>query len=81
MIACSTIVHIQDAFNGKEVDWPALFYEHIRIKLITLKEELYNDKIVNLRTLIGPPFTMLLISEGFLTIQQEVDAMILMPSV
>ena len=25
-IACTAVVHIQDALNGKEVDWPALFY-------------------------------------------------------
>ena len=80
-ISCTTIVHIQNALNGKEVDWPALFYDHMRMELITLKEELYKDKTTSLRTLIGPPLTMLLISEGFLTIQQEIEAGILMPSV
>ena len=79
-ISCSAIAHIQDALNGKEVDWPALFSEYIKAELITLKEELYKDKTTNLRTLVGPPVTMLLNSEGLLTIQQELDAGILIPS-
>jgi hypothetical protein len=33
-----------------------------------------------MRTLIGPPLTMWLISDGLLTVQQEIDASILMPS-
>lgn len=52
----------------------------MRMELIILKEELYKEKIANLRTLIGPPLTMLLISEGLLIIQQEIEAGILMPS-
>lgn len=70
-IACSTIVHVQDAINWKEVDWPTLFNEHMKMELITLKEKLYKVKTTSLRTLIGPPFTMFLISGGFLTIQQK----------
>lgn len=59
------MVHIQDALNGKEVDWPGLFYGYIKAELITLKEELYKDKTTNLRTVVGPPLTMFFISEGY----------------
>ena len=79
-IACTAVVHIQDALNGREVDWPALFYGYIKAELITLKEALYKDKTTTLRTLVGPPLTMILISEGLLTVQQEIEAGILMPS-
>ena len=79
-ISCTAVAHVQDALNGKEVDWPGLFYDYIKTELITLKEELYKEKTTTLRTLVGPPVTMLLISEGFLTIQQEIGAGILIPS-
>jgi hypothetical protein len=79
-ISCTAVAHIQDALNGKEVDWPGLIYEYIKIELITLKKELYKEKTTTLRTLVGPPVTMLLISEGLLTVQQEIGAGILMPS-
>jgi hypothetical protein len=78
-IACTAVVHIQDALNGKEVDWPELFYNYLKMELITLKEELYKNKTTTLRTLVGPPLTMLLISEGWLTVQQELEAGILLP--
>ena len=79
-ISCSAVVHIQDALNGKEVDWPALYYEHIKMELISLKEGLYKDMNSGMRTLVGPPLTMWLISNELLTVQQEIDAGILMPS-
>lgn len=79
-IACTIVVHIQDALNGRKVDWPALFYGYIKTKLINLKDALFKDKTTSLRTLVGPPLTMLLISDGVLTVQQELDARILMPS-
>lgn len=79
-ISCSAIAHIQDALNGKEVDWLRLFYEYLKAELITLKEELYKDKTTILRTLVGPPITMLLASGGFLTVQQEIGAGMLLPS-
>jgi hypothetical protein len=53
----------------------------MRTELIILKGMLYKDKTISLRTLIGPSLTMLLISEGFLIIQQKIVAGILMPSV
>jgi hypothetical protein len=52
MISCTTISHIQDALNGKEVDWPGLFYEYIKDEFIALKEELYKKKTTTLRTLM-----------------------------
>jgi hypothetical protein len=79
-ISCTAVAHIQDALNGKEVDWPSLFHEYIRAELIALKEELYKEKTSTIRTLVGPPITMMLISEGLLTIPQEIQAGILMPS-
>jgi hypothetical protein len=79
-IACTGVVHLQDALNGREVDWPALFYGYIKAELVTLKEALYKDKTTTLRTLVGPPLTMILISEGLLTVPQEIEAGILMPS-
>jgi hypothetical protein len=36
-IACTGVVHIQDALNGKEVDWPALYYDYIIMELVSLK--------------------------------------------
>ena len=69
-MSCTAILHIQEALNGKEVDWHALFYEHIKMELISLKERLYKERTTGIRTLVGPPLTMLLISEGFLTVQQ-----------
>ena len=79
-ISCTAVAHIQDALNGKEVDWPALFLEHIKLELIALKEGLFKDRNTSMRTLVGPPLTMLLINEGFLTVQQEISAGILMPA-
>ena len=79
-ITGTTIVHIQDALNGKEVDCPALFHGYIKTELINLKEALYKDKTTSLRTLVGPPLTMLLIHDGFLTVEQELDARVLNPS-
>jgi hypothetical protein len=73
-------VHLQDALNGREVDWPALFYGYIKAELVTLKEALYKEKTTTLRTLVGPPLTMILIIEGLLTVPQEIEAGILMPS-
>jgi hypothetical protein len=48
---------------------------------MTIKEELFKDKTTGMKTIIGPPFTMLLIAEGLLIVQQEVEAGILMPSI
>ena len=72
-MSCNAIVHIQDALNGKEVDWHALFCEYIKLELILLKEALYKKKGNNIRTLVGPPFTVLLTTNGFLTVQQEIE--------
>ena len=76
-IVCTAVVHVQDALNGKEVDWPRLFYNYIKMELTTLKEELHKSKTTALRTLMGPPLTMLLIDEGHLTVQHEIEAGIL----
>lgn len=73
-ISCTAILHIHDTLNGGEVDWPTLFYAYIRTEFITLKETLYKDKTTSLRTLVGPPFTMLLINEELLTVQKKLDA-------
>lgn len=61
-----------------EIDWPEIFYENIKMELIPLKEKLYKNINTGMRTLVGPPLTMLLISDGFLTVQQEIEAGILM---
>lgn len=58
IMSCNAVVHIQDALNGKEVDWPALFCEYIKMELISVKEGLYKEKNTNMRTLVGPPLTM-----------------------
>lgn len=79
-MSCTAIVHIQYALNNKEVDWHALYYENIKMELIPLKEALYKDKTTGMRTLVGLLLTMLLISEEFLTVQQEIEAGILMPA-
>ena len=36
-ISCPIVMHSQDALNGKEVDWPALYYEYIKMELISLQ--------------------------------------------
>ena len=79
-ISCTAVAHIQDALNEKKVNWPALFFEYIKLELISLEEGLFKDRNTGMRTLVGPPLTMLLISEGFLTVQQEIEAEILMPT-
>ena len=76
-IACTAVVHVQDALNGKEVDWLGLFYNYIKMELVTLKEKLHKSKTTALRTPVGPPLTMLLIDKGHLTVQQEIEAGIL----
>ena len=53
---------------------------YIKTELINLKEALYKDKTTSLRTLVGPPLTMLLIHDGFLTVEQELEAGVLNPS-
>ena len=73
-ILCNAVVHIQNALNGKEVDWHALFCDYIKMELISLKEALYKEKGTNMRTLVGPAITMLLSTDGFLTLQQEIEA-------
>jgi len=78
-IACTAVLHIQDALNGKEVDWPALLYGYIKTELINLKETLYKDRTTTVRTFVGPPLTMMLINEGLLSVQQELEAGIFMP--
>jgi hypothetical protein len=78
-ISCQAIAHIADALNGKLVDWPELFKEIILTELRTLKEELFKDKTTVLKSMVGPPLTMLLITEGLLSVQQELEAGILMP--
>ena len=78
-ISCQAIAHIADALNGKLVDWPELFKEIMLTELRTLKEELFKDKTTMLKSMVGPPLTMLLIDEGLLSVQQELEAGILMP--
>ena len=79
-IACTTVLHIQDALNGKEMDWPALYYEDPKMELTSLKEWLYKDKYLRMQTLVGPPLIIWLISDALLTIQQDIYVGILMPS-
>ena len=79
-ISCSVIAHIQHALNGKEVDWPGLFCDYIKAEFITLEEELYKDKTITLRTLVGSPIIMLLAFDVFLTVQQEIGADMFIPS-
>ena len=67
-------MHISDALNGKQVDWPEIFREILITKLRTIKEELFKDKTTGLKSMIGPPLTMILIAEGLLPVQQEVEA-------
>ena len=74
-------MHISDALNGKPVDWPEIFRKILTMELRTIKEELFKDKTTGMKTMIGPPLTMLLIAEGLLSVQQEVEAGILTPSV
>ena len=50
------------------------------MELISLKEALYKDRNKGMRTIVGPPLTMLLISDGFLTVQQKIEAGIVMPT-
>lgn len=78
-ISCQAIAHIADALNGKLVDWPELFKEIMLTELRGLKEELFKDKTKVLKSMVGPPLTMLLIDEGLLSVQQELEAGILMP--
>jgi hypothetical protein len=79
VFSCQAISHIVDAFNGKLVDWLPLFRETIVTELKSLKEELFKDKTTMLKTMLGPPLTMMLIIEGLLSVQQEIEAGILMP--
>ena len=44
------------------------------MELISLKEALYKEKGTNIKTLVGPAITMLLSTDGFLTVQQEIEA-------
>ena len=78
-IPYSTVVHIADALNGKTIDWPALFRENLVAEMKSIKEDLFKDKTTALKTMVGPPLTMLLIADGLLTVHQELDAGILMP--
>ena len=50
------------------------------MELIYLKEWLYKDKVTSIKTLVGPPLTMLLITDRLLTVQQEIEASILVPA-
>ena len=80
-IPCQYITHIADALNGKSVDWPAVFREIIETELKNLKHELFKDKSALLKSMVGPPITMLLMDEGLLSVQQEIDAGFLETSV
>ena len=79
-ISCQAIAYITDALNGKIVDWPAIFKENMLIELKSLKEELYKDKTTMLKTMVGPPLTILLLNEGVMSVQQELAAGMLVPS-
>ena len=73
-------MHFADALNDKTIDWPSLFRENLVAEMKNIKEGLFKEKTIRLRTMIGPPLTMLLIADGLLTVHQELDANILMPS-
>lgn len=80
-LPCSAISHISDALNGKLVDWPLLFRENLLAELRNIKEGLFKDRTTGLKSMVGPPLTMLLIAEELLTVSQEVQAGILVPSI
>ena len=80
-ISCSAIPHVVDALNGKSVDWPLLFKENIAMELKNIKEALFKERTTRLKSMVGPPLTMLLIAEELLTVSQEVQAGILVPSI
>ena len=73
-IPCQYIVHITDALNGKPVDWPTVYRELIEAELKNLKHELFKDKSTLLKSMVGPPITMMLMAEGLLSVQQEIEA-------
>lgn len=79
-ISCQAISQIPDALNGKLVDWRVLFREIILAKLKNIKEELFKDKTTMLKSMLGPPLTMLLMDGGLLIVSQEIEACILMPA-
>lgn len=56
------------------MDYSALFSESIKMELISLKKWLYKENGTNMRILVGPHLTMLLTTNGFLTVQQEIEA-------
>ena len=77
-ISCQAIAHIADALSGKLVDWPALFWGIILIELKNIKNELFKDKTTMLKSMIGPPLTMLFIDWRLLVVLQEIETCILM---
>lgn len=79
-ISCPVVIHITDALNGKQVDWLEIFRDILISELKSIKEELFKDKTTGMKSMIGPPLTMLLIAEGLLTVPQEIEAGILMPA-
>ena len=80
-IPCQYIVHITDALNGKPVDWPTVYRELIEAELKNLKHELFKDKSTLLKSMVGPPITMMLMAEGLLSVQQEIEASFLETSI
>lgn len=56
------------------MDWLEIFKGLIEAELKYLKEELFKEKSALLKSMVGPPLTMLLMAEGLLTVQQEMEA-------
>lgn len=73
-IPCQYIAHLVDALNGTLVDWPEIFKGIIEVELKCLKEELFKEKSALIKSMVGPTLTMLLMAEGLLIVQQEMDA-------
>jgi hypothetical protein len=73
-------MHIIDALNRKQVDWPEIFRDKLISELKSIKEEVFKDKTTGMKSMIGPPLTMLLIAEGLLIVPQEIEVDILMPA-
>jgi hypothetical protein len=61
----------------KQVNWPEIFRDILISELKSIKEKLFKDKTTRMKSMIGLPLTMLLITEGLLTVQQEIKACIL----
>jgi hypothetical protein len=63
IISCPAVMFIADALNGKIVDWPEIFRDNLIAELRSIKEELFKDKSLGIKSMVGPPLTMLLITK------------------